>query len=36
MTFEEKMSISERAMQTARDMTDQKVALSYLKKIGLD
>jgi glycosyltransferase involved in cell wall biosynthesis len=35
MTFEEKMSISERAMQTARDMTDQKVALSYLKKIGL-
>ena len=35
MKFEEKMAMSEKAILTAREMTDDKIAASYLKKINL-
>ncbi|MOA61316.1 hypothetical protein D3C78_1864210 [compost metagenome] len=35
MSFEDKLSIAMKAHETASELTDQKVALSYLTKIGL-
>ena len=35
MTYEEKMQISNKAISTAKEMTDEKVAIDYLKKIQL-
>lgn len=35
MTYEEKLRMSEKAIQTAKEMTDEKIALSYLHKIEL-
>jgi glycosyltransferase involved in cell wall biosynthesis len=35
MSYEEKMKMSKNALMTARSMTDEKVAFSYLQKLNL-
>jgi glycosyltransferase involved in cell wall biosynthesis len=36
MSYKEKMKMSKNALMTARRMTDEKVAFSYLQKLNLD